>query len=542
MESVDLLQLDLPLLSPIQIPFLSPTGLSLATPWDPEDVASPTEILSIPRKRVDGAGYTRTPQCQPILSAPDIEADCQRESSSSDTLSYALFEDVTQYLSRKSVLEAVPKIQDSHQVARIRWGFFTTYRRLFSLVFLGNVVALIVVLSSHRTLPAVANATAANLAVTGLIRVPYVVNLFYMAICSIPRTAPLPIRHAAAEMPHFGGVHSGCGVAALFWYISLCGITTRDYALSPPPALLHDTGLMVLMYLILCLILFIIIAAHPVLRFKFHDSFELTHRFSSWLLIPLFWAFLIVFAHKQAQGQNISLLLELVSFPAYWFAIMLTVAFFIPWMSLRKVPVESEYLSSHAVRLHFDYATTGFAQGVSVSRHPLRDWHSFAGIPNINGMPGFSLIVSKAGDWTGAVIKEQPQALWTRGIPTSGFGRNCLLFKRILLVTTGSGMGPCLSLLSAANRPPIRIIWQTRSPLKTYGEGVLSMIAMVDKNAVVIDSDKHGRQDMFPIAWDMFKDFNAEAVFIISRPGIVQKLVFEFEARGIPAFGPVFDS
>jgi hypothetical protein len=542
MESVDLLQLDLPLLSPIQVPFLSPVDISSATRWDPENVAQPTDIFSARRKQVGGAGYTQAPQSLPILSAPDIPADDPRESSSTDTLSCEFFEDVTQYMSRKGALEVVPKIQDSRQVAHIRWGFFTTYRRLFSLVFIGNVVALIIVLSSHRTLAAVANATAANLAVTGLIRVPYVVNLFYMAICSIPKTAPLRIRHAAAEMPHFGGVHSGCGVAALFWYIALCGITTRDYALSSPPALLHDTGLMALMYLILCLILFIVIAAYPVLRFKFHDSFELTHRFSSWLLIPLFWAFLIVFANKQAQGRNISLLQELVSFPAHWFAIILTVAFLTPWMSLRKVRVESEYLSSHAVRLHFDFATSGFAQGVSVSRNPLRDWHSFAGIPNIDGTPGFSLIVSKAGDWTGAVIKEQPQVLWTRGIPTSGFGRNCLLFKRILLVTTGSGMGPCLSLLSAANRPPIRILWQTRSPLKTYGEEVLSMIAMVDKNAVVIDSDKHGRQDMFPLAWDMFKDFNAEAVFVISRPNIVQKLVFEFEARGIPAFGPVFDS
>jgi hypothetical protein len=68
------------------------------------------------------------------------------------------------------------------------------------------------------------------------------------------------------------------------------------------------------------------------------------------------------------------------------------------------------------------------------------------------------------------------------------------------------------------------------------------MIASIDKNAVVIDSDKHGRQDMLPVAWDMVKESNAEAVFVVSRPWVVRKLVFEFEARGIPAFGPVFDS
>ncbi|RDW56563.1 hypothetical protein BP6252_14091 [Coleophoma cylindrospora] len=372
--------------------------------------------------------------------------------------------------------------------------------------------------TSHRTLPAVANAAAANLAVTGLIRVPYVVNLFYAVIRVVPpRSFPLFIRHITAEIPHFGGVYSGCGVAALFWYIALYGLVTREYVVSPPPGLQNGIALLVLMYLILCLILFILVA-HPAVL-------GLPHPFRA----------------GPGAGSGDPTILGFGAIPSILVAIVLTVAFFIPWLSLRKVPVTSEYLSSHAVRLHFNFATAGFAQGISVSKHPLKDWHRFAGIPNIDSSPGFSLIVSKAGDWTSAAINEQPRALWKRGTLTSGFGRNCLLFNRILLITTGSGMGPCLSLLAAPNRPPIRI-WQTRSPQKTYGQEVLKMISMVDNNAVVIDSDKHGRQDMFPIAWDMVKDFNAEAVFIISRPNMVQKLVFEFEVRGIPAFGPVFDS
>jgi hypothetical protein len=524
----------------ISWPLLSPTHPSSVVLRDLEDQAPSFKLDRIRSKPV-GRRYTPLAQDHFVSGTPNLPSLSQRNPEWTDSTPDEFFEDLTTYIERKGTLTPIPEIKYPRQLARIRWAFFTTYRRLFSLVFIGNAIALIIVLYSHRTLTAVANAAASNLAVSGLIRVPYVVNLFYMAICAIPRTAPLFIRHSAAEIPHFGGVHSGCGVAALCWYIALCGITTRDFAIKSPPQL-HDTSLITLMYLILCLILFIVIAAYPALRFKFHDRFELTHRFSSWLLIPLFWAFLIVFANKQAQGQNFSLTYELATFPAFWFAIILTIAFFLPWTTLQKVAVEPEYLSSHAVRLHFDFATTGFAQGISVSQNPLRDWHSFAGIPNIDGSRGFSLIVSKAGDWTSRVIKDQPKVLWKRGIPVSGFGRNCLLFKRILLITTGSGMGPCLSLLAAADRPPIRILWQTRSPLKTYGKRVLDMIAMVDKAAVIIDSSKDGRQDMFPFAWDMFKDFDAEAVFIISRPGIVQKLVFEFEARGIPAFGPVFDS
>jgi hypothetical protein len=483
---------------------------------------------------------TQTPSSAVSLHF-DTEKRSQADSSSIDSAMYGSFEDWAQYIARKGTLEPVPRITYPRQLALIRWGFFTTYRRLFSLVFIGNMIALIIILTKHRNLHAVANAAAANLAVTGLIRLPHIVNIFYATFCSLPTSAPLVIRRAAADVSHFGGVHSGCGIAALCWYICLCGIVTRNYVIRDPPEI-HDTGLLVLMYLILVVIMAIIISAYPMFRFKSHDTFEFTHRFSGWMLIALFWAFLIVFADKDAKAKNINLGHELTTFPSFWFAILLTAAFAIPWVTLRKVPVEPEYISSHAIRLHFTHTTTGFGQGIGVSLHPLKDWHNFAGIPNIDGSPGFSLIISKAGDWTGAAIKNQPRTLWKRGIPGSGFGHAILLFKRVVLITTGSGMGPCLSLLVSDKRPPTRILWQTKSPRATYGDRVLDMIASIDKNAVVIDSDKHGRQDMLPVAWDMVKESNAEAVFVVSRPWVVRKLVFEFEARGIPAFGPVFDS
>ena len=219
-------------------------------------------------RNLDGTAYTLAPD-RSTSGSPDLQPLPMPKPESFNSGEF--FEDLTTYIGRKGTLAPIPEIKYPHKAARIRWGFFTTYRRLFSLVFIGNGIALLIVLCSHRTLAAVANATAANLAVCGLIRVPYIVNLFYMAICLIPRTAPLLVRHTAAEIPHFGGVHSGCGVAALFWYISLCGIVTRDFVIKV--ALLHDTALITLMYLILCLLLFIVIAAYPALRFRFHDRF-----------------------------------------------------------------------------------------------------------------------------------------------------------------------------------------------------------------------------------------------------------------------------
>ena len=457
-----------------------------------------------------------------------------------DSQLYGSFEGFDQYITRRRPLIEAPKITTPMFWAKLRWGFFTTYRRLFALVFMGNMGAFIYVLAERRNPNRIANAVAANLAATGLIRLPQLVNIFYLTMCSLPHSWPLLLRRAAADVSHFGGVHSGCGFAALCWYIGLCGVVTRDYVTRSPPEI-HSAEILGLMYSILVVIMAIVISAYPAFRFKSHDTFEFTHRFSGWTLVALFWAFILVFADKQAKAEHTSIGHELVRFPSFWFAVMLTLAFGIPWVTLRKVPVDPDVLSNHAVRLHFSHTTTGFAQGIGVSHHPLRDWHNFAGIPNVDGKPGFSVIVSRVGDFTGGAIERPPWQLWKRGIPASGFGHAILLFKRVLLITTGSGMGPCLSLLASDKRPPTRIFWQTRSPFKTYGPAVLDLISRIDEKAVVVDSDRHGRKDMFPAAWDMAVDFQAEAVFVVSRPWVVRSLIFQFEARGVPAFGPIFD-
>ena len=224
-----------------------------------------------------------------------------------------------------------------------------------------------------------------------------------------------------------------------------------------------------------------------------------------------------------------------------------------PWALLRKVPVRAEPLSTHAIRLHFSHTSISFGQGMSFSRHPLRDWHSFATFPDTPSLPStdgstkkyanFSCLISKAGDWTGDVIANPPTHLYKRGVPVHGFAYVMRMFKRIILVTTGSGIGPCLSFVADENRPAMRVIWQTRSPLKTYGQPVLDLVARMDPDPLIIDTSTAGkRMDMLPKVIQLYREFGAEAVCVISNPIMTRKIVFECESRGVPAFGPVFDS
>lgn len=305
-------------------------------------------------------------------------------------------------------------------------------------------------------------------------------------------------------------------------------------------------------YIILVLLLAIIIAAYPKIRFHLHDYFELTHRFCGWAIVILFWPLLILASIAGAESSNQTLGQYLLHFPTFWMLIIVVLAIVHPWILLRKVPISAEPISPHAIRLHFHHTTINFGQGIQLSKHPLRDWHSFASFPDVPSLPGtngsctneagFSALISKAGDWTSDTIARPPTHLWKRGIPISGFGYAMRLFTRLLLVTTGSGIGPCLSFLGDPDRPAMRVVWQTKSPLKTYGKPIVDLVRRLDEDVEILDTGVTGRQDMLPLVLRLAREWDAEAVCVISNPMVTRRLVFECEARGVPAFGPIFDS
>ncbi|KAK4234633.1 hypothetical protein C8A03DRAFT_18508 [Achaetomium macrosporum] len=423
----------------------------------------------------------------------------------------------------------------------IRYTALNVYRRLFSLAFVGNGIAFIILMAKGATPLDLVNASAVNLSVCGLCRQPLVINMLYLIFGSMPRSAPMRLRRLACKIFHFGGVHSGTGVAACIWYIGFAGLYTHSFKPSPT-----SIAVLALIWLVLALLLAIILVAHPTFRAKRHDYFELTHRFSNWLVLALFWTLLFLLAsQEQEKSPSTSIGTFLIHLPTFWLLLLLTLATVHPWLLLRRVPVVAEPLSPHAIRLHFSHTTVKFAQGISVARHPLADWHAFAGFTDQFDSPAttkFSCLVSRAGDWTRDTITTLPTHLWTRGVPTYGFGYVCRMFERIIVVTTGSGIGPCLSFMWDKNRPAIRVVWQTKSPLKTYGQRTLDLVKRMDERAVVIDSSVSGRVDMLPIVLRLYKELGAEAVCVISNPAVTKGLVYALERRGIAAYGPIFDS
>jgi ferredoxin-NADP reductase len=153
------------------------------------------------------------------------------------------------------------------------------------------------------------------------------------------------------------------------------------------------------------------------------------------------------------------------------------------------------------------------------------------------------VIVSRAGDWTKSAVEQPRRYYWVKGTPKPGVLGLSLIFKRVVIVTTGSGIGPCLSIIaSPTRRTACRILWTGPRPEQTFGSEIVRYVRRADPEAMIIDSKTSGRPDMVALSYRLYVESGAEAVFVISNPALTRKIVYSLESRGVPAYGPIWDS
>lgn len=436
----------------------------------------------------------------------------------------------------------LPEKNGFHGERWLRHRFFSLYRRFFSIVWVANILPVVVLASGYwkthaLSLEDMTTATAANLTVAVLMRQEYVINMVFNIACAVPTWAPLAIRRQCARVFHMGGLHSGCAVMATVWFTAFVITATRYYVMDDGAVPISLAALVVSYLVVLCL-LSMLAMAYPTVRSKYHDHFELVHRFSGWTALGLIWV-QNVLTTDSLRGE-VGLGQALVESAGFWLVVVMTISIVLPWVRLHKVKVRAEKLSDHAVRLHFDYTDTVPGTAVRLSERPLVEWHAFATISE-PGKKGFSLVVSNAGDWTKRQIDQCPSSLWVRGIPACGVLRIAPLFKSLVLVATGSGIGPCLPVIMA-KRVPCRIFWSTPHPEKTFGDEMVKKMHETDPRAVIHNTRTMGKPDMVAMTYRLYKEMGAEAVCIISNRKLTEKVVYAMESRGIPAYGAIWDS
>ncbi|MFF0267196.1 hypothetical protein [Kribbella sp. NPDC004536] len=396
--------------------------------------------------------------------------------------------------------------------------------RLVALVLVVNLLTFVCGLPGDRwsSVGAVALVAQVNFATAILVRQQFFVNLLSQLVMKAPKTWPLRVRWALAKGYHLGGLHVGGATCGSLWFLALTVVATGKVG----------WPLLVVYYVQTLLLIIIVSTARPSFRAKQHDLFERVHRFGGWGLSVLFWTGAVLLAAERHQS--------LVSTPAVWVLALTTISSLIPWTLLRRIPIDVVRPSSHVALVRAGSRTPMAGSTRAISRHPLREWHSFAVIPT-PGVAGFRMAVSRAGDWTGDFIDNPPARVWVRGVATAGMANYGTVFNRIVYIVTGSGIGPVLAHVLAA-RVPNKLVWVTRDPVQTYGQELVDEILRAQPDTLIWDTDAHGKPDMVKLAYAAYAGSGAEAVICVSNRKVTRSVVHGLERLGIPALGPIWDS
>jgi hypothetical protein len=421
--------------------------------------------------------------------------------------------------------------------------YLSHYNRLIAVVLLVNIWSLSYALDQDRwhidngsALSAISGLVLANFAIAILIRQQYVVNfLFALASRGSPRW-PLWLRWLISKVYHIGGLHVGAAIAGAAWFV---GLTCVESVAWSSGAATVPTGAIIVSYVLAVSLITIIVLATPLVRTRAHNLFELSHRFGGWAAVLLFWIQTIQIVLSERGGESVARALLRSSHT--WILLLLTFSIVLPWLRLRKVPIKVHRPSSHVALVSLDYGVTPPVNStVAISRNPLKEWHGFATITSPD-RTGYRLAVSRAGDWSGTFIDSPPSHVWVRGIPAAALARVQDLHERIVLVVTGSGIGPAMGQVLSP-KVPTHLVWSVRSPRVTYGDELVDEILRAQPDATILDTAKFGKPDMVRLTHNACQAFGATAVIVVSNKPATWQIVHGMERLGYPAFGPIWDS
>lgn len=185
----------------------------------------------------------------------------------------------------------LPEPKGSEVTAWLRHRGLIAYRWfLFPIVFVNIGVACWLLYegieSREYPLSSVANATASNLCAAILIRSEPIINLLFFVFSSVPTWVPLGIRRICANVFHIGGIHVGCAIAAVIWFVIFVVGASLEMAKDVDERVI-SVAPTVLSYLILVLLLAMTSLSYPAIRNRHHDIWEALHRFGGWTVLIL---------------------------------------------------------------------------------------------------------------------------------------------------------------------------------------------------------------------------------------------------------------
>ena len=331
--------------------------------------------------------------------------------------------------SEKPQQTPIPKKRASRlSIILLDQGLFTVYKRLFVVSLLLNILALVLAATGHFTYARnrASLFSIANILALTLCRSEAFLRLvFYLTVNLLGHSfVPVRIKLAVTSLlQSLGGIHSGCGVSSITWLVYALVLTLKDRDNT-------STAIIAVASAILSLLCLTSLAAFPLVRHLHHNVFERVHRFAGWSALGLVWAFVVLTISYDPISRSYTddLGSKLIRTQEFWFTLAITVAILLPWLTVRRVPVDVSSLSGHASLIKF---RGGVKSGIlgRISPSPLSEWHAFGIISD--GKTSHMMLAGAVGDFTKSLVSKPPSHLWVRTVHFAGLPYLVNLYDKV---------------------------------------------------------------------------------------------------------------
>jgi len=327
-----------------------------------------------------------------------------------------------------------------------------------------------------------------------------------------------------------GGMHVSSAISAFFWL--LISLSCEHHGLA-----VRITG-----GFILFLIIFLSVTAIPIIRRRFHNTFEHIHRYVGWTALIILIVHVIFLQLEKFHSFSTKAIFN----ESVLILIIIVIIIFLPWICVRKVFVQFKQSSKDLTVITFPRALYPYGSTTRVSLDG-REWHAFAIALTDPCKDQHSILVAAVGDWTKSLAENYrnnklPEHIWIRKIKGLGFMYSIHAYRKVLIVCTGSGIAPALPYI----KDPLptthtHLLWIAKQHEHNYGEYIWNLVQKTYPNFTLHDTAISGRPGP-QLVEDHFWKTDSQAVFVVSNEKFTVEVTNALWRKGIPCFGALFDS
>lgn len=389
--------------------------------------------------------------------------------------------------------------------------------------------------------------SVSNILVAVLVRNELILHLLYRLAVWTSVKIVYGKYYLNSSVHYIGGVHASCATWGFLWLLvdvlQQLGNPSDPLSMSTS----NDPISIATSSVLLTLLFIIILTAIPPLRHKFHDTFEISHRYLGWTCLIILVLHQTRFQFMIALNQAYPLE-ALLTNPVLLMIALMIFSVFLPWISVQCFDNFEMYCPSIGVLV---VTLPGRADVGSFARISLDgiEWHSFsvarASFSKETGESEIHLIIGAVGDWTKNLIRRVetgnlPKRLWVRRVKPPGFMFSINAYSRVVVIATGAGIAPVVPHV-IKNSHKLCIIWIASEHEQTYGKEIWSLLDSHPR-CNIFDTKVHGRPNVEQLAIQAVRDSRAQAVFCVSNKGLTQRVVKACLEKDIPAYGATWDS